>query len=185
MILAVRCVLLSCLLCLPIPAMAGMVFQVGFDNTFDIGAIDATPPYVGSGELSFDNNLADGSYLLTSLSNLSFSFTIGGETWTEADSVFFDPDTEIVIFNTGRRFYFNGVGNSTPEGGSFDVINSNSHILTFEPNDFAAPPFTLYVTPDYFGNFGSIPEPSTWVLAATGSLFGLLAAKRRHKKNAA
>ena len=188
--LAVRVILFGCVLCLPFPATAGMVFHVGFDNNED-GSLNG--PLVGCGQLSFSNNLADGSYQLTSLNDVAFSFSFGSETVTQADTVNFSPGTEIVIFNSGTAFYFNGNGQSTSTGGSVEVFNGNGFVLAFQPNWYSPPPYIVYGAGyggqfNYsFGEFGAsnCPEPATWVLAATGSLFGLLAAKRRQSKRVA
>jgi len=172
--------LLSCVLWAPSPATAGMIFNILFDDSgYRPDALFVEPPVVGSGQLSFSNDLVDGSYPLLSLTDLAFSITLGGETWTETDTVSFDPDTEIVIENFGRQFYFNGSGNTTPTGGAVEVYKSNGEFLSFEPTWFSAVPWNLYGTSTgYFGVYGVTPEPTSWCLALTGALCGLLAAKR-------
>ena len=172
--------LVSCLVSLPIPARAGMIFPILFDTNFQ-NANFVAPPFVGVGQLSFSNDLPDGSYPLASLNDLAFSATIGGETWTEADTVSFQPGTAIVIDNSGRQFYFDG-SEATPYSGALDIVNGHGEVLSFEPNWFTAAPWNLYSTSTGFeGTYGITPEPTTWCLALSGAVYCLVAAQQRQR----
>ena len=174
----------ACLLLVQSRVNAGMIFSVVFDDTFDS---TLTPPFVGSGTLSFDDNLPDGSYLLNGLTNLAISFTFGVETFTLADLVGADPlALSVAIFNSGTDFYFDGPP-STFFGGAADFVNSNGAILSTQPNDFGPPPWNLYFfslpggTGGFAGTYGAVPEPGTMTLCG---VFGLMAAmtawRRKH-----
>jgi hypothetical protein len=151
------------------PAQA-LSFTFQFDNTFNN---TLTPPIVGTGTFSFDENPVDGTYALTSLSNSLFSFNFGGDTFGNSDIV--TPLSEILvqISNAGQRVTFSnsdpsGFGTG-PFGGSIDFINGTSSILSFEPPGFnpgETPTLYIYEGPQdffagtYVGGTTAIPTPA-------------------------
>jgi MYXO-CTERM domain-containing protein len=143
-----------------------------------------TPPLVGSGTFSFDGTATAGTVALTSLTNYAFSFTFGGNTFTNADITtpvanvlvqFTTQGTDLVVlFGGSRGGSFNG---------SLDFNNAGGG-LSFEPN-FG----TLYFnTATGVGTFAGVAtaEPSTGVPTPMAlGLFGLglagLAVVRRRR----
>lgn len=163
-------------------AHAGMVFDFLLDNNGWRNTEYVSPPIVGSGRLSFDNDLADGSYLLVTLQNLSFSVTVASETWTESDTAVFDLDTKIVIYGSGTRFSFDGAGTTTPTGGALEIFNANGEWISVEPGAPGAVHDDLYDTSTgYRGVYGVLPEPSSWCLTLTGAALGLLGTWHRRR----
>lgn len=163
-------------------AKAGMVFNFLFDNNGYRNTEYVSPPIVGNGQMSFDNDLPDGSYLLVTLTNLQFSVTVGTETWTQNDTAMFDLDTKVVIYGSGTRFSFDGAGTTVPTGGALEVINGNGAWISVEPAAPGAIHDNLYATSTgYAGVYGILPEPSSWCLALSGGLLGLVAAARRRR----
>ncbi len=171
-------------------ANAGMIFATNFDNTFDR---TLNPLYVGSGVLSFDEMLADGTYLLSSLTNLAFSFTVGGETFTLADLSASTASLGLTVYQSGTDFYFDGpVAPTSFFFAAFEFTNSNGAMIGFEPNDVGnIPPCNMYraFTPTdmFLGTYGvnaSVPEPGTLTLCAFGGLGCVVAAWRRRRATA-
>ena len=171
-------------------ANAGMIFATNFDNTPDR---NLSPPYVGSGVLSFNNMLSDGTYLLSSFANLAFSFTFGGESFTLLDISSSTPSLAVTIYQSGTDWYFDGP--NVPFRGAVEFTNVNKAIVTFFPNDFpgAVPPFNLFfaeIGPDiFFGTYGvnattAVPEPGTLTLCAIGGLGCVIGVWRRRRATA-
>lgn len=167
---------------------SGTSFSVLFDATFDR---TLTPGFVGTGTLSFDESLGDGSYALNSLTNLAFNFTVIGQSFTIADLFTDINPVNLVIYNSGTDFYFDGGLNDGPLGGTLGFIKGASVGADFEPNHggFAPAPFNLYGVFDLgtssivFGTYGVVPsaapEPSAVFLFAIG---GLVMAARRFRR---
>lgn len=176
-------VLLGCVVLMSTTdAKAGMVFNILLDNAGWRNTECVSPPIVGHGQLSFDNDLSDGSYLLVTLTNLQFSVTVASETWTQNDTAVFDLDTKIVIYGSGTRFSFDGAGTTTSTGGALEVFNGNGEWISVEPAAPGAIHDDLYATSTgYAGVYGTTPEPSSWCLALSGGLLGLMAAARRRR----
>ncbi len=172
-------------------ANAGMIFATNFDVTLDR---TLNPPYVGSGVLSFDDMLADGTYLLSGLTNPAFSFTFGGESFTLADVTASTPALAVTIYQSGTDWYFDGpVAPTSIFLGAVDFTNSNGFTTAFEPNSFpmSTPPFNQYTVgtqasgPFFGGTYGvnptAVPEPGTLTLCAMGGLVFVAGAWRRRR----
>jgi hypothetical protein len=166
------------------------VFNFTFDNTFDY---TVTPPFVGSGTLSFDGTATVGTYSLNSLSNLNmnFSFT-DGSSYTIANL-----DSPIMLSNSGISIFDRGSGNLglVTTGAVLRFKNSS---LQFEPtsnindpvalfgNDSNAAVVHTYVNNNVGGSYNAtavapttpVPEPFTVI----GTLVGSTAAFRMRKK---
>lgn len=165
-----------------------------YANTIDVN-LDTTadptvpPPYVGTGEISFSDNLNDGSYLLSSLNNLQITFTIASETFTLANLAgSYDPSASVVIFNNGTDFYFDAPpSGSSGFGGAVD-FQIGGDFITTEPdvNGGRSAPYNLYFASiggsNYFGAYGNpqqtVPEPTSIALLAAG-LFGFAAQRKK------
>lgn len=166
-------------------ADAGTIFDVSFDGTFNS---TLTPPFVGSGTVSFDQVLGDGTYLLTGLNNLKMSFTIGADTWTYADIVAPNPSLSITIYDAGKNFYFNGPPSSSPFLGAADFINASGDGLTTQPNTVGSPPFNRYIVVSTTGvilrgtyGVATVPEPASILFVGMGALGLLWQGSRRRK----
>jgi hypothetical protein len=170
---------LTSLLMLADRVSASMVFNLKFDTTFDQSlAPPILPPSQGTGLISFDDDLADGTYLISTLTNFYFSATIAGETWTMADLVSDPTPLGVTIFTKygGRRdIFFDGPAQE-PLGGSANFVNSNNQYFATEPNDLSLPfvvPHDRWIVGTYSphsssggGNYGvhPVPEPGTWMI---------------------
>jgi hypothetical protein len=182
------------------PANAGMIFTTHFDNTSDR---TLSLPYVGSGVLSFDNDLLDGTYAWSTLTNPAFSFAVGGASFSLADITTSTAALGLTIYQSGTDWYFDGPAAGSFTGGVVDFENSNGALASFEPTDleppFDAPPFNRYgvVTSldaldagdGFFGTYGvhptAVPEPGTLTLLAMGGLLVcMLGAWRRRRATA-
>lgn len=183
-------------LLMPAPVRAGMVFDVFFDNAgFVDRSIDGKQyplqPFVGQGRLSIDNDLPDGDYVVGdmygSISNLSFSFTIGDQNFRDTDILRYMPGSlQISIYDSGRNFFFSGASRGKLcwfERGSLKVTNSNGYSLCFADSydQYGQPPpvynyYWIAPTDDepylgaypYSGTYGGVRVPAP--LPAAGAL---------------
>ena len=182
------------------PANAGMIFATHFDNTFNR---TLSPPGVGSGVLSFDNDLEDGTYAWSTLTNPAFSFAVGGASFSLADITTSTTALGLTIYQSGTDWYFDGpYSEESFAGGAVEFENSNGALAAFEPN-FGSPPFNLYVVATswevvdsdleiydgFLGTYGvnptAVPEPGTLTLLAMGGLLVcVLGAWRRRRGTA-
>ncbi|HEY9877960.1 MAG TPA: PTPA-CTERM sorting domain-containing protein [Leptolyngbyaceae cyanobacterium] len=107
-------------------------FSFQFDDTFDFTLTD---PIVGTGTFSFDSDLGDGSYALTSLPNYLFSFNIDGHVFGNIDIVTPLSEIFVEILDSGKRVAFSNINpiGSGPFAGAIDFISSNNKGLSFEP----------------------------------------------------
>jgi hypothetical protein len=153
-------------------------FDIKFNNTFD-GTLNG--PFVGSGTLSFDGNLADGTYLLSSLNNLAMSFSFDSDTFTDADISNPATSLSLTLYQSGTRFYFDGSESNTDYGGSLDFINSAGRYLSIQPNNLdLSTPYNLYQTDDFFGTYGVVTTPipaAAWLFGS--GLLGLMGFGRK------
>ena len=183
------------------PANAGMIFATHFDNTFDR---TLSPPGVGSGVLSFDNDLEDGTYAWSTLTNPAFSFAVGGASFSLADITTSTTALGLTIYQSGTDWYFNGPGpgEGVIVGGAVEFVNSNGALAAFEPN-LGESPINQYLVATswevvesyveiydgFFGTYGvnatAVPEPGTLTLLAMGGLLVcMLGAGRRRRATA-
>lgn len=169
---------LTSLLMLADRVSASMVFNLKFDTTFNQSlAPPILPPSQGTGVISFDDNLADGTYLISTLTNFYFSATISGETWTMADLITDPTPLGVTIFTKygGRRdIFLDGPGQGSISG-STTFVNSNNMFFSTEPNDLGSPfvvPHDRWLVGAFpnsalvGGNYGvhPVPEPGTWMI---------------------
>ena len=169
---------------LPQAVQAGTVLSVLFDNGGFRESDYVGAPIIGSGQLSFDETLTDGNYPLLSLTNLQFSFTVGGSTFTSADpSVWIDPTADLVIY--GSHFYFDGPGPGPYTGGVVEILNASGELIAFEPSNLSPALYNFYIAQTsagvFSGIYGATPEPSTWCLALTGAVVGMARTIRRRR----
>ncbi len=166
-----KIIILSALMFISCGAFANTI-DVELDDTFDY---TVTAPFVGQGEVSFNNTLADGTYLLSSLQNLSISFTIDTTTFTNNNyNGTPDPSTSIVLLNGGTDFYFLGDGATSGQNGAVDFILGNN-TLTTEPSYYGTAPYDLFQANingvSYSGTYGTaVPEPTSIALLVAGLL---------------
>lgn len=170
-------------------ALASMVFNLKFDATFDqTFSLPVLPPSLGTGTISFDDTLADGTYFVSTLTNFAFTATLNGQTWTMADLVSNPAPLAITIFTKmkGRDIYFDGPGQA-PNNGSATFVNSGGYYLATEPNNLGPPsPHDLWIagfgssSATLAGNYGvyPVPEPATWSVFAI-YLLGMAGSVRR------
>jgi hypothetical protein len=151
-------------LALPFKAEA-LTFNFEFDNTPDATVL---PPIVGTGTFSFDGDPGNGDFALTSLANFDFSFTFGGNTFTNADIT--TPLANILVristIGSDRLVNFGGTGGG-PFDGSIDFVNAST--LSFEP-DFGS----LYFQDSFFGTYQGIAAASTPTVPEPATVLGLL-----------
>ena len=182
------------------PANAGMIFETRFDNTSDR---TLSAPYVGLGLLSFDNDLVDGTYAWSTLTNPAFSFAVGGEAFSLADITTSTAALGLTIYQSGTDWYFNGPG-ASGFAGAVDFVNSNGALAAFEPNYSAEGPFNqylvatlwevdesyfFYIDDGFFGTYGvnptAVPEPGTLTLLAMGGLLVCMLGTWRRRRGTA
>lgn len=175
---------------------AGEIFNFEFDNQGlpSVGDGIITPPLVGTGSLSFSNDVGAGIFALSDLGSYTISFTINGETFTDAGIT--TPLNEVAVnifsYGLGQRLEFTenpaaSPVDGGPQTGSLDFSNSDSDVLTFEPT-YAGGNYEYQmqpvggVSPDT-GNYlatNSVPEPSTLTLLAAALVgFGVFRYRKR------
>lgn len=122
---------------------------------------------VGTGTFSYDGHLSDGTYLVDTLPGYTFNFTVGGDTFTNADISTPISAVEVVIYDCGSQLYFDNTGNFTGrEGGSLDFDRGPLY-LSFEPSYIGPPPLDAFIALNsagifYSGTYGTaVPEPDT------------------------
>jgi hypothetical protein len=151
-------------LALPFKAEA-LTFNFEFDNTPDATVL---PPIVGTGTFSFDGDPGNGDFGLTSLANFDFSFTFGGNTFTNADITTPLANILVRISTSGSdRFVNFGGTRGGSFGGSIDFVNAST--LSFEP-DFGS----LYFQVSFFGTYQGIAAASTPTVPEPATVLGLL-----------
>lgn len=173
---------------------SAVVFNFTFDNTFDA---TLTPPFVGSGTLSFDGAATVGTFSLNSLSNLNmnFSFT-DGSSYGIADLNTNLSNAGISVFDPGSgnlAVVFTGNGGLS-QSGSVDFSNSFG-VLTFEPTISISNPtgccggdgFTnLYQNGSLQGSYSTVnaaqqvPEPATILGSLTAFAYAAYSKRKSH-----
>jgi hypothetical protein len=152
-------------LALPFKAEA-LTFNFEFDNTDDV---TVTPPLVGTGTFSFDGDPGNGDFALTSLANFDFSFTFGGNTFTNADITTPLANILVRISTSGSdRFVNFGGTRGGSFGGSIDFVNASSS-LSFQP-DFGL----RYFSGSFRGNYQGVAAASTTTVPEPATVLGLL-----------
>lgn len=147
---------------------------------------------VGTATLGFDDTLADGSYTLDSLTNISFDANFdSGDTFNFTD--FEDSQANVLAILTSagaaQMFNFGNVNGDSggQSSGSADFVSSGGNILTFEPGTSGGIAYAIYdpnsFDETYFGFYKAIvkssqvPEPSTMAILILG-LAGLVLRKK-------
>ena len=159
-------------------------FDFEFDNLFNSLPLD--PPIVGTGQVRFDD-VGNGSFSLTALTNLSMQFSIAGEIFSlgDADTPLGEVLAVVSDYEGGRRFQFSntrGFG-SGPYFGSIDFTNAGGANLTFQPPGYGDSLDLYQMTGPRVGTMGSylavnaVPVPGT--LAVFCVALGLLVLLRR------
>ncbi|MEM7311559.1 MAG: hypothetical protein AAF497_00265 [Planctomycetota bacterium] len=150
-------------------------FEFSFDNNPDDQTV--ADPFVGTGSMSFNETLSDGTYPLLDLTDLEINFQFGSDVFKNVDIVTPLDEVLVVISDNGQSLNFSNV-NGYGSGqfiGSIDFINPQNQStlgLSTEPPDFGGN-LDLYLTvdatgyPQYFGNYGAtlVPEPYTATMA--------------------
>lgn len=171
-------------------ASQAALFFLTYDS-IDNGVIDV-PAIVGTGTFSYDGPISEGAFLLSDLTNVSFSATFGGVNFTGPA---FDPSDmsqigiDITAFGAGV-FEMVFTGGSASTAGSLDIVN-NFGILSHQPGSLAGgetPPNLFFMDANGLGFFGDylgvsstqVPEPSSILLALLGAI-GLGFSRRKLK----
>lgn len=163
------------------PASAATDFTFQFDGVglFDdeflpLGDGPITPPVLGYGSFTSATDLTPGTYDLSSLGSFTFTFTVNGDTYTEAGIVTPLDGVAVRITDVGggiERLFFTESGgpnsNAGPNGGSLD-LSDGTNFLSFEPTSFGGN--FLYQETGSAGRYValSVPEPSTWTMMVLG-----------------
>ena len=167
------------------PAHAGDVFQFAFDDNGFTSPLAPFPPIVGTGTLTLASNLGDGTYTLSSLSGFTMLFNVGGDVFTQNDIASDPTQSEVVITNNGASAFFSDNGQqSGPLGGSIDFVNGSGDALSFSPSFFGAGFYVEFGESFFAGNYGTVPEPSSLVLASIASLVGVAGTLTRIRRKA-
>ncbi len=180
------------------PASAATNFTFQFDGVglFDddfmpLGDGPITPPVIGSGSFTSATDLAPGTYDLSSLSGFTFTVTVNGDTYTDADITTPLDGVSIRITDVGggiERLFFTESGtadsNAGLNGGSLD-LSDGTNFLSFEPSSFGGN--YLYQETGSAGRYlalstAAVPEPSTWAMMVLG--FGALGFGLRRRSRA-
>ncbi|MEC4893544.1 MAG: hypothetical protein SAL07_10160 [Oscillatoria sp. PMC 1051.18] len=127
----------SAALCLVSASLPAQAFSVTFSfDTTPSGTIDS--PTIGTGTFSYDGDLGNGTFGLTTLPNYSFNFNFGGTDFFDNANIA-TPVANVLVQiseSNGTRFVnFGGTGGG-PFGGSIDFVtsgNPNFNGLTFQP----------------------------------------------------
>jgi len=162
-------------------AATAVTFFFNFDKTSRLdsptGADATTPPFVGRGTFSFDGEVENGTFSLSSLLNYNFNFEFDkGSTFKNSDII--TPINEVLIIITsipsGHQVKFSNtvLSNSSGGPGSINFLNSSGGYLSFEPPGIGNLDLYFITAPgregEYTGNYEgtvktieTIPEPTS------------------------
>ena len=170
-----------------VPASA-VTYEFGFDN-IDDGILMA--PFTGTGVVSFDGPIKDGSFPMDSFANIQMNFDFGSlASFTEQDIATPTDEVVLVISDGGQRLQFSsiGLGGTGPFAGAIDFVSGDMGFgLSTEPPGFGGN-LDLYFVADIFsgtmplfGNYAGtlVPEPSALSSAFAGALLLFIRRKRR------
>lgn len=172
------------------PAQSGTIFNVNFDDTF---GRDLDAPFVGSGTISVDDVLSDGTYPLGSLTNFEASFTIGTSVWTQADLAT-SITSALVVYDSGTEFYFAGSGAGDLKLGSVEFFNGSQRLVFENDMTTLGTPYNQYsvfesgtLVPAFSGTYGAeaasatVPEPAGLAVLSLLGVVGIGSLRRRRK----
>jgi hypothetical protein len=177
-------VFLAALACLVFSTTSALAANFTLNSVFFDEFGPSPGSVLGTGALSYNGAaaLSDGSYALTSFSNLSLQLTINGFTFTHLHLT--TPASEIHIEIRGSSFFFSNIRvesrGSGSQGGAADFQLGTKYLTTEPYNPITGSPFSPHFTntPRFASNtngtvvqgrYGAIPEPSVYALAVIGT----------------
>ncbi|MEM7311558.1 MAG: PEP-CTERM sorting domain-containing protein [Planctomycetota bacterium] len=169
-------------------SLPAATYEFDFDNVDD-GVVSA--PFVGTGFISFDQDLPDGTHAYSKLTNVSIGLAFGDDVFKEIDIVTPLDEILVVISNHGNNLNFSnsnefGTGDFNGAVDFVNLDNQSSLALSTEPpgtggNLDRYGTIDEYGYPQFFGNYGAtlVPEPASEILLLMSLGIGFLFVRRR------